>query len=239
MTQDMDPMGLTVVRMMLLDMDPPAHTRLRDLVNRGFTPRRVARLEPRIRELAAGRSSTRWRRAARCDFVTDSRRRAAVRADRRAGRHPDRGRPQALRADRASCTARTTRPSLRRPSAEMFAYCAGVRSAKRATPAERPRERAARGRDRRRAAQRSRVRPVLPAADQRRRRHHAQPRGSGMLALIDHPEQLAAPAPRPQPAPGAIEEMLRFCHAGRAVPAHGHARHGAARREDPRGRDRS
>jgi len=32
--------------------DPPDHTRLRHLVNRGFTPRRIAALEPRIREIA-------------------------------------------------------------------------------------------------------------------------------------------------------------------------------------------
>lgn len=35
-----------------LAMDPPEHPRLRALVSRTFTPRRVAQLEPRIRELA-------------------------------------------------------------------------------------------------------------------------------------------------------------------------------------------
>lgn len=37
-----------------LAMDPPEHTRFRSLVARGFTPRRVAALEPRIRELTVG-----------------------------------------------------------------------------------------------------------------------------------------------------------------------------------------
>lgn len=36
---------------LMLFMDPPAHTRYRKLVNRGFTPRMIAMLEPRIREL--------------------------------------------------------------------------------------------------------------------------------------------------------------------------------------------
>jgi len=38
--------------MSFLAMDPPMHGRMRGLVSRGFTPRRVTELEPRIRELA-------------------------------------------------------------------------------------------------------------------------------------------------------------------------------------------
>jgi cytochrome P450 len=38
-----------------LAMDPPEHTRMRRLVSRGFTPRRVKEMEPRIREIAVGR----------------------------------------------------------------------------------------------------------------------------------------------------------------------------------------
>lgn len=41
------------VRPMLIMMDPPRHDRLRKLVSRAFTPRRVASLEPRLRELCA------------------------------------------------------------------------------------------------------------------------------------------------------------------------------------------
>jgi len=37
---------------MMIAVDPPAHSRLRRVVSRGFTPRRIAELEPRIRELA-------------------------------------------------------------------------------------------------------------------------------------------------------------------------------------------
>lgn len=36
----------------LIGTDPPAHSRLRKIVNRAFTPRRIAELEPRIRALA-------------------------------------------------------------------------------------------------------------------------------------------------------------------------------------------
>jgi cytochrome P450 len=40
--------------MSFLAMDPPRQTRLRSLVSRGFTPRRVAELEPRIQRLSRG-----------------------------------------------------------------------------------------------------------------------------------------------------------------------------------------
>jgi cytochrome P450 len=38
----------------LIASDPPLHTRIRALVSRAFTPRRIADLEPRIREIASG-----------------------------------------------------------------------------------------------------------------------------------------------------------------------------------------
>jgi cholest-4-en-3-one 26-monooxygenase len=37
-------------RMFMLNQDPPDHTKLRSLVNRGFTPRMIARLEERIQQ---------------------------------------------------------------------------------------------------------------------------------------------------------------------------------------------
>ncbi|GII92566.1 cytochrome P450 [Sinosporangium siamense] len=39
-------------RLMMLNQDPPEHTRRRALVNRGFTPRTIGTLEERIREIA-------------------------------------------------------------------------------------------------------------------------------------------------------------------------------------------
>jgi len=42
------------VPMSIISMDEPEHTRQRRLINKGFTPRQVKRLEPHIRELATG-----------------------------------------------------------------------------------------------------------------------------------------------------------------------------------------
>jgi cytochrome P450 len=36
----------------IIGMDPPRHTRLRNIVSRGFTPKRIAALEPEVRKLA-------------------------------------------------------------------------------------------------------------------------------------------------------------------------------------------
>ncbi|NNL67337.1 MAG: cytochrome P450 [Myxococcales bacterium] len=39
---------------MIIFMDPPRQTRVRNLVSKAFTPRRIAALEPQIRAIAAG-----------------------------------------------------------------------------------------------------------------------------------------------------------------------------------------
>jgi cytochrome P450 len=56
--------------MSFLAMDPPRQTRMRALVSRGFTPRRVAALEPRIREMSRALISE-FQEAGRCDFIAD------------------------------------------------------------------------------------------------------------------------------------------------------------------------
>ncbi|MEE3330954.1 MAG: cytochrome P450 [Myxococcota bacterium] len=40
--------------MSIIGMDPPRHTKLRNIVSRGFTPRRIAALEEEIRDIARG-----------------------------------------------------------------------------------------------------------------------------------------------------------------------------------------
>lgn len=56
--------------MSFLAMDPPRHTRMRAIVSRAFTPRRIAALEPRIRELSRNHIETFIDRGA-CDFIAD------------------------------------------------------------------------------------------------------------------------------------------------------------------------
>ncbi|MEV0404697.1 hypothetical protein [Actinoallomurus sp. NPDC050550] len=42
---------LVMNRMMMLNQDPPEHTRKRSIVNKGFTPRTIGRLEDHVREI--------------------------------------------------------------------------------------------------------------------------------------------------------------------------------------------
>src|SRR5680860_117644 len=55
---------------LMLMMDAPEHTRYRKLVNSGFTPRRVAALEPHIRQLT-NQTLDEVIEAGECDFVVD------------------------------------------------------------------------------------------------------------------------------------------------------------------------
>jgi cholest-4-en-3-one 26-monooxygenase len=57
-------------RMMMLMMDPPRHTKLRLLVNKGFTPRMIEQLHERIRQAAVDIIDTIAERG-ECDFVVD------------------------------------------------------------------------------------------------------------------------------------------------------------------------
>ena len=56
--------------MSFLAMDPPRHTRMRSIVGKSFTPRRVAEMEDRIRALAVRTSRRRWRRAPSTSWAT-------------------------------------------------------------------------------------------------------------------------------------------------------------------------
>ncbi|SFQ09887.1 cholest-4-en-3-one 26-monooxygenase [Amycolatopsis arida] len=66
MTEDV----LDVNRLMMVNMDPPQHTKLRRIVSKGFTPRAIGRLENALRERAE-RIAHEARRKGSGDFVND------------------------------------------------------------------------------------------------------------------------------------------------------------------------
>ncbi|MCB9728231.1 MAG: cytochrome P450 [Deltaproteobacteria bacterium] len=68
--QDYAPGDLSLIRLMMLNMDPPQHAKFRRLVQRGFTPRMVSLLEPKIRD-SARMLVDRIAHKGECEFVTE------------------------------------------------------------------------------------------------------------------------------------------------------------------------
>jgi len=61
---------IQVQRLMMLNMDPPQHTRQRAFVNRGFTPRMISRLEEHVAQICHSLLDD-VQQAGTADFVTD------------------------------------------------------------------------------------------------------------------------------------------------------------------------
>ena len=70
MLVDPDEQQLQSMQLMMLNMDPPRHTKLRNIVSKGFTPRIIARLEHEIRAVTTRLIDKIAPRGA-CDFVTE------------------------------------------------------------------------------------------------------------------------------------------------------------------------
>lgn len=68
--EDLTPDSLEMNRMMMLNMDPPEHTKLRKIVNKGFTPRRINELQDALRERARDIVAAVAAKG-ECDFVVD------------------------------------------------------------------------------------------------------------------------------------------------------------------------
>jgi cytochrome P450 len=209
MTPDMDPVAVAQSRLMLLGMDPPEHTRLRGLVNKGFTPRRVARLEKRIRELSAAIVEAVAPRG-ECDFVSDvSGELPSLLIAELMGIPPGDGRRLYVLTERMHQTGAPAEAQA--AVVEMMRYAADVRAAKRAQPAD----------DIASVLLRAEIDGerlgdlefdlffllLINAGGDTTRNLVA----SGMLALLRHPPALEALQNDRSLLPAAIEEMLRFC----------------------------
>ncbi|MGH0032443.1 MAG: cytochrome P450 [Myxococcota bacterium] len=70
MIRELGDEAMAQLRLWMINQDSPHHTRLRKLVNAGFTPNMIKRMETHIRELA-GEVIDRVARKGECDFVTE------------------------------------------------------------------------------------------------------------------------------------------------------------------------
>jgi cytochrome P450 len=212
MIADAPPPQLAMLRLMMLNMDPPQHTKLRMLVNRGFTPSAVARLHERIGALARSILDA-VVPAGGCDFVADI-----------AGELPScliaelvgiplaDGRRLYRLTERMHTTAQTPaeRDDAEAAIMEMMSYSHGLREAKRARP----------GSDIASALLAAEVDGeglsdiefdmffmlLINAGGDTTRNLVA----GGMLALIEHPAERGRLRADLSLLPSAIEEMLRW-----------------------------
>jgi cytochrome P450 len=212
MIEDVPPEVLAAVQTMMLNMDPPAHTKLRALVNKGFTPRRVAALEPRLRALAAAIVDEVTPRSA-CDFVADI-----------AGELPSYviaelvgipladGRRLYALTERMHAAATTDDARLAGQAAvlEMMGYATDVRLEKERAPRDDIASALVHA-----EVDGERLSPLefnmffmllVNAGGDTTRNLVA----AGMHALVEHPAERARLARDPALLPSAIEEMLRF-----------------------------
>jgi cytochrome P450 len=212
MIADAPPAQLAMLRLMMLNMDPPQHTALRLLINRGFTPSAVARLHERIGGLARQIVDAVAARGA-CDFVVDV-----------AGELPSYviaelvgipladGRRLYQLTERMHTTAQSAddRADAEAAIIEMMSYSHALRETKRARP----------GPDIASALLAAEVDGerlsdvefdmffmlLINAGGDTTRNLVA----GGMLALIEHPAEWARLRADPTLLPTAIEEMLRW-----------------------------
>lgn len=68
--EDYPKQDLSMIRLMMVNMDPPQHGKYRKLVRRGFTPKMVSRLEPKIRQTAK-ELVDRIAAKGECEFITE------------------------------------------------------------------------------------------------------------------------------------------------------------------------
>jgi cholest-4-en-3-one 26-monooxygenase len=212
---DLPPEDLEQQRLMMLNMDPPIHTRYRRLVNKGFTPRMVDELEATIRE-RTGAILDKVAPRGECDFVVD------VAAELSLQVIADiLGVPQADRHKMFDWSNRmigsddpeygVTQEQAQVASMELFAYAAKLAADKRAQDP--------RGADLITVLSEAEVEGeqltqleidlffmLLTVAGNETTRNLIS---HGMLMLLDNPDQLERVRDHRELLPGAVDEMLR------------------------------
>ena len=211
---DMREEDLQLQRQMMLQMDPPDHTRMRLLVNKGFTPRMIRRLEEHIREVTTAIVDDIGARG-ECDFVVDVAAELPLQVIAEMMGVPDADRGKIFDWSNRLIGSEDTEYNVSRDDAigagtEMFMYSTELAAEKRKQPAD----------DIISALLQAEVDghtlsdtefnlffQLLAVAGNETTRNLIS---HGMLALIEHPDQRQKLMSDRSLLPGAIEEMLRF-----------------------------
>jgi cholest-4-en-3-one 26-monooxygenase len=201
-------------RLMMLTMDPPRHTKLRLLVNKGFTPRMIGRLHERIHEIARDIVDGVAERG-ECDFVVDVAAELPLQVIAELMGVPQEDRHKVFEWSNRMIGSQdpeyaVTEDDATKAFVEMFAYANDLAADKRANPSD----------DIVSVLLQAEVEgerltdlefdvffELLAVAGNETTRNLIS---HGMLALIENPEQRAKLLADRSLLPGAVEEMLRY-----------------------------
>jgi cytochrome P450 len=205
----------------MLAADPPDHTRLRRLVQKAFTPGRVAALRPRIEAITAS--------------LLDAMELDAMESDAPAGENevdliaafafplpmtviseligvPDGDRDEFSAWSHVILSATATADEFRAAGAAMYGYFMSLIAAKRAAPADDLLSALIAARDSGDALDESELLAMMFLLLVAGHETTVNLIASGMLALLEHPAELARLRADPALLPGAVEELLRYAN---------------------------
>jgi cytochrome P450 len=198
----------------LIGADPPVHGALRSIVNRGFTPRRIAALEPRIREIARAALD-----AAAGEPEPDLVARLFVPLpvtviSEMLGVEPERAAQFKHWSDvmisGMTGSAAGGAEQLVKVFGELTAYVTGVAEARRARPRDDLISTLVRAEDGAAALEPFEIVMFTVLLLVAGNETTTNLLGNAVLALIEHPQQLAAVRQNPGLVPALVEETLRY-----------------------------
>jgi len=203
-------------RELMLNMDPPRHTKYRRLVNLGFSPKILNRTEHQVRERARAIVDAVARRGT-CDFVTEVAAELPLQVivEMLGVPHEDRHRffewsNTMVGTDDPEYNATATKEQGQAAMMQLFAYANELAEERRRCPREDLTSvllQAEVDGERLTEAQFDSFVMLLSVAGNETTRNLIS---GGMLALIEHPEQRARLLADPSLLPTAVEEMLRW-----------------------------
>lgn len=199
----------------ILSMDPPEHTRLRTLVAKAFTVRRVEQLRPRARAIATGLVADMVADGAPADLVDEFALPLPVAVICELLGVPVEDRPKfRVWSDNALSTTRLTAEEFLASREEMRDYMRGLIAAHRAQPADDLMTALIEARDS--ADRLSELELVDLCVGILIAGHEttASQIPNFVVTLFDHPAAMAGLRAEPALVPGAVEELMRFVPLG-------------------------
>jgi cholest-4-en-3-one 26-monooxygenase len=205
---------LELQRQMMLMMDPPNHTKLRLLVNKGFTPRMIGRLDEHIREIAKAIVDEVAPRG-ESDFVTEVAAQLPLRVIVEMMGVPDADRPKIFEWTNRLIGSEDPEYNVTRDEAigaatEMFMYSTELAAEKRANPGDDIISTLLQAEvegNRLTDTEFNLFFQLLAVAGNETTRNLIS---NGMHFLFEHPDQWAKLVDDRSLLPGAIDEMLRY-----------------------------